>query len=142
MWYHKIVHWFFLRVRNRDLFWEICCETTCCSALFCLCIVTYIFGLLAGTHPKLATELPCLSSTSKKIVNFFVFFCFLSFYFLHASKPISQPTGAEDTYRPLTTVPFKIEVNNSSKYLPLPAYGNVLQSFRLSKTYNSLVLIN
>ena len=93
MWYHKIVHWFFLRVRNHDLvvLGSLLRDNELMGA-FCLYIVTYIIDMLTRAHSKLPTGLLCLCSTSEKVITVLTFFRFLFLYFLHSSQSIGQPS--------------------------------------------------
>ena len=60
---------------------------------------------------------------------------------IHLGSLECWTTDVKDTYQPLTTIPFKIWVNNFLKYLLLPAYENNFDEFPFLYISNSLILI-
>ena len=102
---------------------------------FRLCIVTYVIDLLTRAH-YLWLDCYLYVSLWRKFSLFFVFITFF-----YASQSIGQTNLLNDRYRRqvLTAIPFKIRVNNSSKYLPLPAYEKRFAEFPCLYIFNSLM---
>ena len=93
----------------------------------CLCIIAYIIILVTRAHSKLVAGLLCLRFILGKSRHCFQFSSFFIALLLCMCRDQHQPGGL--ARQPLTTIPFKIRVDNSLKYFPLPAYKKNFLSF-------------
>ena len=68
----------------------------------------------------------------------FLIALFLCMHHNQSGNPVCWRTDEKDTCKPLTTIPFKIRVDNSLKYLPLPACEKNFADFPFLYIFNSL----